>query len=226
MVSRGSGERLGASEEASAGEYQSPCLKLLFDRLQGGGRHLILDLGPAVGDNVQFFAQLSCKLFIADLYESLFAPATRQPDGLRTFRRLLQSDLPSTDGQPIDLILAWDLLNYLEPEYLRVLAQSLSPYCHRGTQLFAMVATHKEMPARPTVFRIRDYEHLIFRPDEQWRRPSPRYNEADLVRSMPGFEVDVSFLLRIGFQEYLLSYRPSGGGGEATSGAPGRGRQP
>jgi hypothetical protein len=199
-------------------------LKLLFDRLQSGGRHLILDLGPAVGDNVQFFAQLSCKLFIADLYESLFAPASRQPDGLRTFRKLLQTDLPTTDGQAVDLILAWDLLNYLEPEYLRVLAESLASYSHRGTQMFAMVATHKEMPAKPTVFRIRDYEHLIFQPDEQWRRPSPRYTEPDLVRGMPGFEVDVSFLLRNGLQEYLLNFRPSGPSGSDPPGSKTRAR--
>lgn len=224
MVSSGSGEKAGASEQASAGEHQSPCLKLLFDRLQSGGRHLILDLGPAVGENVQFFAQLSCKLFIADLYESLFAPATRQPDSHRTFRKLLKTDLPSTDGQAVDLILAWDLLNYLEPEYLRVLAEALASYCHRGTQLFAMVATHKEMPAKPTVFRIRDYEHLIFRPDEQWRRPSPRYTEPDLVRGLPDFEVDVSFLLRNGLQEYLLNYRPSNTGDGTPAG--GRGRRP
>jgi hypothetical protein len=176
-----------------------------------GGRHLSLDLGPAVGGNVQFFAELGCKLFIADLYESLFSPNARQPESPRAFELMLERDLPSTDGQAVDVILAWDLLNYLTIDQMRLLATALGSYCHRRTQLFAMIATQKEMPARPTMFNVLDPEHMSFLPDAQWQRDAPRYTEPDLKRGMPDFEVDVSFLLRTGLQEYMLSYRPRGG---------------
>ncbi len=121
---------------------------------------------------------------------------------------MLERDLPSTDGQSVDIILAWDLLNYLTVEQLPILARAISTYCHGRTQLLTMIATHKEMPARPTIFRVLDSEHLVFEPDQQWQRAAPRYTEPDLKRAMADFDVDVSFLLRNGLQEYLLNYRP------------------
>ena len=181
----------------------------------------MLDLGPAVGENVRFFAQLSCKIYIADLYDSLFAPSARRPEGRKAFEMLLERELPSTGGNAVDIILAWDLLNYLDIEQQQVLAAALAGYCHRTTQIFAMIATHKEMPARPTLFRVLDSRHLSFEADRQWQRESPRYTEPDLRRGMPDFEVDVSFLLRNGLQEYILNYRPRGGlpGGSPRLGA-------
>ncbi len=212
-----SGGRDVAFEETRS-EFESPCLKQLSSRLSTGGRHVILDLGPAVGENVRFFAQLRCKLYIADLYESLFAPGIRQPENSRAFQLLLERELPTTSGQPVDVILAWDLLNYLNRDQQRLLADAIAGFCHRSTQLFAMIATHKEMPARPTAFRVLDRQHLAYEPDRQWLRRSPRYTEPDLRRGLPDFEVDVSFLLRNGLQEYVLNYRPRGG----LAGRPGR----
>lgn len=194
-----------------AREFQSPSLKLIAERLSAGGRHLVLDLGPAVGENIRFFSDLACKLYIADLSESLFSGRSRHTESTHAFERHLERDLPSTDGQAVDLILAWDLLNYLERDQLPALARVLTAYCHRGTQLFLMVATLKEMAARPSAYSILGPETLAFRPDDQWQRPAPRYNEPELVRGLPDFQVEVSFLLRNGIQEYVLNYRPGGG---------------
>lgn len=209
-----------AASDPTPTEFESPCLKLLFDRLAMGGRSLVLDLGPAVGENVSFFARLSCKIYIADLYESLFAPTAHRPQGAKAFGMMLERELPSTGGEAVDVILAWDLINYLDIEQQQVLAAALAGYCHRGTQIFAMIATHKEMPARPTPFHVLDRRHLAFESDRQWQRESPRYTEPDLRRGMPDFEVDVSFLLRNGLQEYILNYRPRGG---LAGGPPGPG---
>ncbi len=212
----------GSTSDETRSEFESPCLKLLFDRLSSGGRHLVLDLGPAVGENVRFFSQLACKIYIADLYESLFAPRALQLESSRAFRLMLERDLPSTDGQPVDVILAWDLLNYLKTDEQQALAEAISSYCHRTTQLFAMVITHKEMPATPTVFHVLDRQHLAFERDPQWQRSSPRYTEPDIRRGLPDFEVDVSFLLRNGLQEYMLSYRPRGAAAPGLPARPGR----
>ena len=200
-----------ASEQTARVAHQSPCLKLLHERLADDERHVILDLGPAVGDNVRYFTELGCKLIIADLHESLFGSSARQPDNERWFEQMLERDLPSIEGPSVDVILAWDLLNYLTIDQMRPLATALARYCDRRTQLFAMIAIQKEMPARPTQFNIIDPEHIAFQPDVQWQREAPRYTEPDLKRGLPDFEVDVSFLLRSGLQEYMLNYRPRGG---------------
>ena len=61
-------ERAGAGQvPVFAGTVtNSPLFGTLLDQLQKVGRCCVLDLGPAVGANVEFFGQLHCKLHIAD----------------------------------------------------------------------------------------------------------------------------------------------------------------
>ncbi|MGB6000943.1 MAG: hypothetical protein WBI00_10710, partial [Thermoanaerobaculia bacterium] len=54
-------------------ESPSLALKYLLGHLDETRWSKILDLGPAVGANVEFFTQYSCKLFIADLFQA-FGP--------------------------------------------------------------------------------------------------------------------------------------------------------
>ena len=49
----------------------SLALKVLYDQLRLQRKYHILDLGPALGANVDFFAQFSCKVYIEDFYRTL-----------------------------------------------------------------------------------------------------------------------------------------------------------
>ncbi len=52
-------------------EYPSLALKALFDLIGDEWKHGVLDLGPVVGTNVDYFSHASCKFYVADVFRAL-----------------------------------------------------------------------------------------------------------------------------------------------------------
>jgi hypothetical protein len=156
-------------------------------------RFSVLDLGPASPANLNFFLGRGARLTVAD-----FNPS--RGEGL--------SDLLRGDpGARFDVVLAWDFLNYLQRDKLGTLLMSLEPYFRPGTAIHALVATAREMSAAPRRYRIEDAGTLVSEGPKERAVPSPRYMEPDLVKCMPGLNVEHRFQLRNGMAEYLFSYR-------------------
>ncbi len=201
------GAGLNRPPEFGVSTHHSLALKHVLRRFRAVGGTRILDLGPAMGRNVQYLGRFAPKIHIADLYSSLKnLPPRRSPDRSR-FERILEKDLPKPGGRPVDLILAWDLLNYLERAQLSQLGQYLGGLCRRESLMFALIANHKQISDTPTRFLIIDADTLRYETPSRSTRPAPQYKEPDLDRLMPAFEVETSFLLRNGMQEYVLSSR-------------------
>ncbi|MGB6364333.1 MAG: hypothetical protein WBG64_16830 [Thermoanaerobaculia bacterium] len=190
-------------------ESPSLALKYLLGHLDETRWSKILDLGPAVGANVEFFTQYSCKLFIADLFQAFSPGRSSLGLGGGALSRRLQQDLPSRDQAPFDIILAWDLLNYLEPEEMETAGRHLAALCNPKGLLFALLSNHHQLPDRPISFGIVDIDTLAYDNRSTATRPSPHYREPDLKRHLPAFVVETSFLLRNGMQEYVLARRSS-----------------
>jgi hypothetical protein len=183
--------------------HRSLALAGLLAELPEESRLSVLDLGPAVGANLEFLsARYRCRLQIADLYASAGTHRLADPeaDPAPLFRDLL----PLAGGPDYDLVLAWDLLNYLRREQIRALAEHLAPACRPGGRLFAMVLTGREIPRRPLTYELRAGGDLVYRDAGGATRPGPRYRPAEIDALTPGFTVDRSYLLRHGIQEYLL----------------------
>lgn len=196
-----------APAEGGPRRHQSLALPVLMQRLGGGLRRRVLDLGPAIGGNVAFLAGLSCRVHIADLQQTLFPPGEARPVMTgEAFESILVRDLPSGEG--FDVVLAWDLLDYLEESRIRLLSRHLARLCPAGSLLLLLVSTRPEIPDRPNRFEIVDSEHLAYELDAGLTRPGPRYKEPALHRCLPEFEIESTFLLRNGIQEYLFARRP------------------
>lgn len=159
----------------------------------------VLDLGPALGSNVDFFARFGCKLYIEDLFSAVVESPVDGDERLDFARHLA-----CPDREPIDLVFAWDLFNYLSRKELLALGRELAGLCRPGAMVFALLSYVKQIPAQPLRFRIQDEESLLYLPQTSAERPSPRYASSDMADLFPGFTVDRSFLLRHGYQEYLL----------------------
>ncbi|MEE8279039.1 MAG: class I SAM-dependent methyltransferase [Thermoanaerobaculia bacterium] len=195
--------------ESGTSQHHTLALELVLHNLQRQERPRVLDLGRAIGANVSFLTHYSCKLFIADLFQTLRGHRDGLDWDAMVLDRTLAEHLPYRDQSCFDLIFAWDLLNYLDRQELEVLGRHLSRLCKRSGLLFAMLSTRKQIPDRPTDFRILDLETLAYDNPSKMRRPCPLYKEPDLARLMSDFEVETSFLLRNGMQEYVLALRPS-----------------
>jgi hypothetical protein len=184
---------------------RSPSLKVLLSHLTGAGARNILDLGTAIGTNVEFFSRFSCRLQIVDLPGALaskdlqhllnFAPAA-------AFRRVLPAA-----GDPFDVVLAWDVLNYLTRDQFRALTAELGRRCRPGALMLAFISTAKEMLGSPSVFKIVDRQTLLVEPQTRAMRPSPRFPPAEVERLATGFVVVQAVRMRHGVQEYLLQRR-------------------
>lgn len=169
---------------------------MLVEGLPASGGARVLDLGAACQENLAFFAPLCRTYAIADLHLPL-------PMG----KELWPPPLPRPGvAAPFDLILAWDLLNYLAPDELSKMAELLVALSRRGTRLFGLIYTSAEMPTRSGRFRVAGRSTLAYGERSSVRRAAPRYREPDLLRSLRGFAVERVFLLRHGVEEYVLAY--------------------
>ena len=202
-------------------DYSSFVLEGLLTGLRPPPKKVVLDLGPANGGNLDQLAGFTghhCKLFIANFFERLSeaGPSARRniPTFTATCSRLL--DFPAATR--FDLILAWDVFNYLSLLEIEALVGHLSRHSHGGAHLMALVSIYKMIPDRPFRFCIRSADTLRYETLSRGLRDSPRYTENQLVKRMSGFQVDKAMLLRNGMQEYSFvlgteSEGPPGGSG-------------
>jgi hypothetical protein len=186
-------------------EYKSLGFNTLLDSLRMDGKHSVLDLGQPLGVNVDFWSRFPCRIYIEDFYRSYQEAIRSNPEV--PGETLLPALLSVGAGTNFDIILAWDLLNYLNQEELDALIRCLGRWSLPGTLLFALISAHAQIPDEPSTFRILGRERMIYEMHTQKLRLSPRYHPKDLARLLAPFEVSSSFLLRNGIQEYVFAYK-------------------
>ncbi len=189
--------------EAEPEVHRSLAFSALIGGIRADHKLQVLDLGPAVGTNVEFLSRFDCKLYIEDLYSAL---AGRSPAGAEDEARPQEIEelLPLPESANFDVVLAWDLFNYLQRDELRRLMRHLTRFCRPGAVLLAFISIQKQMPAQPIRFRIVDEANLLYEQRSAHQRPAPRYASYDLGEMLEGFRIDRSYLLRHGIQEYLF----------------------
>jgi hypothetical protein len=182
--------------------YKSLGLNALFQKLEGRTGFSVLDLGPACGTNIAFWSQFQSKLYVEDLHQELrpVLAAGLEEDAPSPFPELL----PYPEDTHFDVVLAWDVFNYIPQSLLPHLASHLARFCPAGAFVFALMIVLPQMPAEPNLYRIVDSEHMIYDARATELLPCPRYQPRDVARMMSGYSVSNSFLLRHGVQEYLF----------------------
>lgn len=200
-AAKGSGAQTQTAEDGPE-IHRSLALPAVFSALSRGHKLNVLDLGAALGSNVERLSEFGCRLDIEDLYASKSAAAEGGSLGPEFFAQFLAP----AEGKQFDLVLAWDLFNYLDRKELAALGGRLRQFCRPGALVFALVSYHKTIPAQPIRFRFidQDQDQLIYERRTTAERPSPRFAPAEFNELLRGFRVDRSFLLRHGIQEYLF----------------------
>ncbi len=204
LFRRGGGARRPPPPEQETVErLGAPAFRELTERLQErppARRLEILDLAAASGNHLAHFAFLRCRFHVGDLEESL--PEWRRddeappPDPARLLP--LQPDLA------LDLVLAWNLLDYLDDDALLRLGRHLADRCAPGARLHAFVQTRAEMPARPGRFLLGEGGEVTWHHRNTPVTAAPRRPRHLLERALPGFRVERARLLQNGLQEYLF----------------------
>ena len=175
-------------------------LEYLFSRLEEAPRPGVLDLGSPVASNVVLYARHGARITFADFYR-FYEPSRAQHASARGFDELL----PATTNH-VDIIFAWDLLNYLSLEEIGWLLRSIGDRCGPGVVLLALVACAGSIPDAPSHHTIVDSETLRIDTNGPPTRPSPAYSEQALLRTLPSLTVKSRFQLRSSTVEYLFSW--------------------
>ncbi|MEX2963626.1 hypothetical protein [Microbulbifer sp. TYP-18] len=186
----------------------------------------ILDLGPLSVGTTQAFLQRNCPCYIEDLIE-FFADNQQAPD----LKKALAGHLvPKPEKIKLDVILCWDLLNFLNKELIAYLLELLAPNLKRGTLLHAMMYTGANAPARPARFRLlRDFTYETADDPGYPKVVYQKHATVTLMESLGRFSLSNSLVQRQGMRKDMIEYffeyesgnslgkvRPGGASGVAT----------
>ncbi len=185
-------------------ETKSPVFASLIEAMGKKATQVVLDLGPARPANLELLSQFRCKLFIEDAHE-LVEGFTSEPTADETvLKAWLAQWSAGIDDESVDVLLAWDIFNYLTPGLCRIFIDHVTPLLKPGAHLYLLVYSQQEMPALPMEFMTIAADRIECRPLTGETRRCPRFNQTELTKRLRNFSVIKSVLLRNGLQEYLM----------------------
>ncbi|QIL90163.1 hypothetical protein ACONUD_19075 [Microbulbifer harenosus] len=178
---------------------------LTTEMVKSGDR--ILDLGPLSSGTTQAFLGLNCQCHIEDLVEYL-ADSQFASDPLVALEEHL---LPKPASLKFDVILCWDLLNFLDLEVIQHLIRLLEPHLKQGTILHTMRYTGRHQPQKPRRFRLLDNFCFEYVDDPDYPQvPSRGHSTVTLLKCMDRFSLFNSLMKREGMDqnvtEHFLEY--------------------
>ena len=207
MVQIGVAQQAHDSIESEAVTFRSPSLGFIRNHLAAERKHAVLDLGLPCGSNVDFFARVPCTLYVEDLFDSLpDLPPPDEDEGAESWDRRVEQCLAHDPKVHFDLILAWDLINYMHPDLFRALMKRLSQSCRSGTLLYVIISTAPAIARRPAKLSVSGEDRVRYHGEAPLDKPNPRYTPLKVERMMPGFRLLHSFLLGGSLQEYLFGF--------------------
>ncbi len=187
-------------ETANTAALNAPLFRSVIERLHGGGRWVILDLGAAQSGTVSLFGQFRCRLEIADI-----GPDIELLNSAENPAEMAETLLPARREEPVDIVLCWDLLNYLTRPAITALMDGVARRSRPETLLHGLIVySAQRMPVRPGRYLPTEDARLLSVGASLEQRDAPRYSPEDLALAMPLFTVERAMLLRNGMQEFLF----------------------
>ena len=162
---------------------------------------VLMDLGPVVGPNVNFFGErLGCKIILEDLFAD-FERHSKNPD--TPFAEFLKGRLKH-EPSSVDGILCWNFFDYLDLPAAQVLAASLTQLLRPDGAILAFFATTGVPNTRFSKYVIIDEDSLKQRPYSSGGKKQTAFPNRDIIRMFEGLKVAESFLLKTNIREFLF----------------------
>jgi len=192
-----------ASRLAERAPVNAPLFRRLLESLSEERRSVVLDLGSARPEVVALLTPFRCRLNIADIADGLSDLDAEPEQAL--LREKVDALLPPAGKEPADIVLCWDLLNFLQRPALTVLMAAVAERMRPGGFAHVLIVySGTRMPARPSQFSPLPDGRLIETVTTDAQRNAPRYSSEDLRLSLRGFTAESVMLLKNGMQEFLF----------------------
>lgn len=181
-----------------------PLFHSLIERLDPERRFVVLDLGAAQNELLQLLAGYRCRIDIADVADGAIDALNAEPEPSELEARA-ESWLPPRHAEPADLILCWDLLNYLDRRAMAALMACVARRARSGAVAHALIAySARTMTAAPGRYVPVDDAHFVNRAPDGPEREAPRYSPEDLKLALSDYTIERGVLLANGMQEFLF----------------------
>jgi hypothetical protein len=162
----------------------------------------LIDFGPVVGSNVEFFGErLGCKLFIQDLFADYDRHA--RANTLEALSASLDARFRQEDAS-VDGVLCWDFFDFLDKHAAQALARQLVRLLRPGGSIMGFFCTSPVPRAPFTKYEVVDERSLRHRHHAGAGGPKHALQNRDIIKMFDGLIVSDSFLLKSNTREILL----------------------
>lgn len=190
----------------SPAAFHAPLFHELVSGLDADERYVVLDLGTASTATLALLGQCRCRAEIVDLaYFGGLDELNRAEPGaaLTSTADALLPQPPQNEA--FDLVLCWDLPNYLNLDALTALMAAVRDRARPGALAHALIFyAQRDMQEQPGRFVPTADGELSDTSTAGRTVAAPRYSPEALDKSMGRFGIDRARLLSNGMQEFLF----------------------
>lgn len=194
-------------QEFIDGRCNSPLLFSIFDSLDEDMRSVILDSGELNAFSLDFYNRYACRLYVSRLIYSIIKELNNSTDELDDWANSLNARIDECNIRPseLDIILLWDLPNYLSLPRFELLCKLLHKYCSRPLKMHAYIYNTRYMPDEPQLYILHDDNKVSFRNIANSSMNCPGYSQTELQKQSCPFRVEHVVILSSGIEEYLFT---------------------
>lgn len=193
---------------ASSCAYASLALSTIYKHLATLSNPRILDLGQPNEQKVQYYSALSKKIYFEDLCSQSVLLHDAQKSATSPDKSecsaLFDEQLHISAQGKFDLIMVWDLFNYLSSSELKNLCIQLEPLLEANTKIYALLWTKNQIPDRPLIFKPDPQQLIAFEAQSLQERAYNPIRKPVIAKELTSFRRVSSTLLKNGFEEYLF----------------------
>lgn len=183
-------------------ELTSGILPLIGQLLSQEPNCNVVDLGAVSTDNCMIFSRNGARVYVDTSDNSLRSRiATRNELDTADIDNLI-SRCPT----PIDVLLMWDLMDYLSLDTIKRFMSRISEVMREGGVLYTMASRQRRIPDTPVPIEMVREDCLRFANQDDTERDAPQYAPKQLEQHMPGFVLEKMYLLQNGVQEHLFVF--------------------
>ncbi len=201
------GAKPARSPELSYPTYPTSILKDFIAALGRKESPVVLDIGPVIGSNIEFFFSLGIKIYMEDFLAAYVKPTyTKMVDEKLTLdeEKFFGENFEYAD-QFFDGLICWDFLSYLEPKFAKVFVERIGAKMKPDSLVLGFFHTQKLQGQIPVhKYRISSESALEHIPQQLKMEIRKTYQTRDVTQLFTGYQSQRFYLLKHSVLEVML----------------------
>ncbi len=210
-ASAGQSAKPARAPSASANaSYQTSILKDFIASVTRKENPVVLDLGPVIGSNIEFFLNLGIKVYMEDFLAAYSNPKYSMlvDEKITLNEQQFFSENFDYADQFFDGLICWDFLSYLEPKFARTFVERISAKMKPDSFVLGFFRTQKSAGPTPLhKYRISSESFLEYIPLDRTMEIKKVYQTRDVTQLFTEFNSQKFYLLKHQVLEVLLRKR-------------------